>query len=271
MRLFDSHCHLDLAPLQDDCPGLLERACRAGVHGFLLPAVAPAQWETLSLWPQKHPKCHIALGIHPSALQTLETNSPHLLLEFLETLLPYACAVGECGLDKPLEKVVCLEKQVQWFSAQMLLAKKHALPLVIHCKGAYGLLLELLRQHAPFPAGFVLHSFGGSAELVEAFAKLGGYFSFSGNICRPHARKAVSALYQTPPERLLFETDSPFQSPFPFHRQTNEPAFLTTIVHKASELLKIPFEELACLSFLNAQRLFSFPASPPPSSLSVPL
>jgi TatD DNase family protein len=144
----------------------------------------------------------------------------------------------------------------------MLMAKKHALPLVIHCIGAYGILLELLKRHAPFPAGFVLHSFSGSAELVQAFAKLGGYFSYAGNICHPNARKTVLALQNTPLERLLFETDSPFQTPFPLHPQPNEPDFLKLIVQKASKLLGIPLEELAQLSSSNAQRLLSLPSPP---------
>lgn len=267
MRLFDSHCHLDLELLQTPCPILLERARKAGVQGFLVPSITPSQWEKLLGWPRLYPECCIALGLHPSALNALETNKP-ALLESLDALLPHACAVGECGLDKPLKEVVSLEKQAEWFSAQILLAKKHALPLVIHCKGAYGPLLELLERHAPFPAGFVLHSFGGSAESVEAFAKLGGYFSYSGNICRLEARKAVLALQNTPLGRLLFETDAPFQTPLPLWPRMNEPAFLKTIVQKASELLHIPFEELAEFSFLNAQHLFALSASPlSPSAL----
>jgi len=262
MRLFDSHCHLDSELFQEPPAVLLERAFNAGVHGFLVPAVFPEQWEKLSHWPQQHPACCVALGMHPSALKALKAHQQHGLLESLEALLPHARAVGECGLDKQLETVVDMATQAQWFSAQILVAKKHALPLLIHCKGAYGILLELLKQHAPFPEGFVLHSYGGPAALVEAFAKLGGYFSYSGNICRPNAKKAVLALQNTPRGRLLFETDAPFQSPFPFHLQLNEPAFLKLVVHKASELLGIPFEELAELSFLHAQHLFSWPASP---------
>jgi len=265
MRLFDSHCHLDSQLFQEPSSILLKRAQKASVCGFLVPAVFPEQWEKLSKWPQQHPECLVALGLHPFALKTLEANTPKALLQCLETLLPHACAVGECGLDKTFAKVVPLEKQAEWFLPQMLLAKKHALPFIIHCKDAYGLLLELLKPHAPFPAGFVLHSFSGSAELLEAFAKLGGYFSFSGNICRPHARKAVLALQKTPLERLLFETDAPFQNPFPLLHPTHEPAFLKHIVQRASELLKIPTETLADLSFLNAQRLFLRTASPPAS------
>jgi len=262
MRLFDSHCHLDSEFLKEPYPLLMERAFKAGVCGFLVPSVAPAQWEKLSHWPQQHPACCVALGMHPSALESLPATPQHALLASLEALLPHACAVGECGLDKPLEKTVPIPVQANWFAAQILLAKKYALPLVVHCVGAYGMLLDVLRHHAPFPAGFVLHSFGGSAESIQAFAKLGGYFSYSGNICHPHARKALLALQNTPRERLLFETDAPFQTPFPLLPGPNEPAFLLLILQKASALLKTPMEELAKLSFMNAQRLFSFPASP---------
>ncbi|MCL2179087.1 MAG: TatD family hydrolase [Proteobacteria bacterium] len=260
MRLFDSHCHLDSELLQEPCATLLERAHRVGVCEFLLPAVTPKQWPTLSCWPQQYPQCHVALGLHPSALPGLQTDQKYPLMQYLETLLPLACAVGECGLDKRLTKTVPMEKQIEWFSAQVLLAKKHGRPLVVHCQGAYGTLLELLSQYAPLPAGFVLHSFSGSLETLKAFSQLGGYFSYSGNICHPLAKKATTALQHTPLQRLLLETDSPFQSPLP--PQPNEPAFLTVVLQKASTLLSLPPEELAHLTTLNAQRLFSLPAPP---------
>jgi len=178
-------------------------------------------------------------------------------METLETLLPHACAIGECGLDKKLATTVAMQKQAACFAAQLLLAKKHGLPLVIHCQGAYGTLLELLSQHAPLPAGFVLHSFSGPPEMLKAFTLLGGYFSYSGNICRAYAKKSLNALKHTPLQRLLFETDSPFQSPL--YPLPNEPAFLKLVVEKASEFLGVPFAELAHLSSLNAQRLFGLP------------
>lgn len=51
-----------------------------------------------------------------------------------------------------------------------------------------------LRCMGPFPAGIILHSYMGSAEMVPEFAKLGSYFSFSGFLMSMEARKAKRIL-----------------------------------------------------------------------------
>lgn len=56
-----------------------------------------------------------------------------------------------------------------------------------------------LRRMGPFPAGIILHSYMGSAEMVPEFAKLGSYFSFSGFLMSMEARKAKRIL-----EKVIF-------------------------------------------------------------------
>lgn len=46
----------------------------------------------------------------------------------------------------------------------------------------------------PFPAGFILHSYLGSAEMVPEFFKLGAYFSFSGFLMSMEEKKAKKML-----------------------------------------------------------------------------
>jgi TatD DNase family protein len=46
----------------------------------------------------------------------------------------------------------------------------------------------------PFPAGIILHSYLGSAEMVPEFSKLGAYFSFSGFLMSLKANKAKKML-----------------------------------------------------------------------------
>jgi TatD DNase family protein len=70
---------------------------------------------------------------------------------------------------------------------------------------------DLLR-HAVRPAcGFLLHSYGGSRDLVRPLAALGAFFGFPGYFL--HARKARQrAAFQVVPwDRLLVETDAPDQ------------------------------------------------------------
>lgn len=46
----------------------------------------------------------------------------------------------------------------------------------------------------PFPAGVILHSYLGSAEMVPEFAKLGAYFSFSAFLMSMNEKKAKKML-----------------------------------------------------------------------------
>src|ERR1019366_5990338 len=91
------------------------------------------------------------------------------------------------------------------------IAAARNLPVSIHCLQAWGRLHELLRDH-PRPArGFVLHSFGGPAEMIPAFAKLGAYFSFPGYFLHERKPRQRETFRQVPPDRLLIETDAPDQ------------------------------------------------------------
>ena len=65
----------------------------------------------------------------------------------------------------------------------------------VHCVRAFGRLADLLRQEAPFPAGLVLHSWVGSAEMTSALAALPGvHFSISGHLTRIKVDKAAAML-----------------------------------------------------------------------------
>ena len=135
-------------------------------------------------------------------------------------------AIGEIGLDRwILERArpddsrlsglrrAPLAEQIEAFTWQLRFAAEHNLPVTIHCLDAWGALVDVLRN-GPLPArGFLLHAYGGSAELAREFADRGGYFSFNGYFLgeRQSARRAVFA--QLPAERLLVETDAPAMPP----------------------------------------------------------
>ncbi|KAI4350391.1 hypothetical protein L6164_004850 [Bauhinia variegata] len=66
-----------------------------------------------------------------------------------------------------------------------------------------------MKSMGPFPAGVILHSYLGSAEMVPEFSKLGAYFSFSGFTMSLKANKAKRMLKTVPSDRILLETDAP--------------------------------------------------------------
>ena len=87
--------------------------------------------------------------------------------------------------------------------------------------------------------------------------KRGGYISFSGSITRPNNRKAGPAICAVPEDRILIETDAPDIMPSTAEGDLNEPANLRLVLAKAAELRGISEEELASISFSNAERFFA--------------
>ena len=95
---------------------------------------------------------------------------------------------------------------------QLRLAAERNLPLSIHCLQAWGPLLDILRAEPRPACGFLLHSYGGAAELVAPLAELGAYFSLPGYFALERKTRQREAFRQVPADRLLIETDAPDQS-----------------------------------------------------------
>lgn len=106
-------------------------------------------------------------------------------------------------------KKIDFSEQIEVLRQQLELAKELNKPASVHCVRAFGDLLELMKFLGPFPAGVILHSYLGSAEMVHEFSKLGAYFSFSGFLMSQKANKAKKMLKMVPPDRILLETDAP--------------------------------------------------------------
>jgi len=130
--------------------------------------------------------------------------------------------VGEAGLDRwMLERArpddprlaglrrAPLDEQVTALRWQLALAAEHGWPVTLHCLDAWGPLLDVLRDGPRLPRGFLLHAYGGSAELAREFAALGAYFSFNGAFLEPRQATKRAVFAGLPAERLLVETDAP--------------------------------------------------------------
>ncbi|MBT6790209.1 MAG: TatD family hydrolase, partial [Verrucomicrobia bacterium] len=110
--------------------------------------------------------------------------------------------------------------------------------------------------------GFLLHSYGGPAEMVEPLAKLGAYFSFPGAFAHDRKTRQRDAFRQVPAERLLIETDAPDQAlpddrvAQPLSQAINHPANITAVYGAAAELLAQAPNDLAKRMEENFVRLF---------------
>ena len=256
--LIDTHCHLDVASFDADRDAVLARAWGAGVEGILVPAIGPDAWERLRAFPTRDRRVQVALGIHPQLLPELPEKGDGPSLERLDELLAAGgiVAVGECGLDGPSAPGAPMERQVRVLDAHARLARKHGLPLLVHCQRAHPVLDAWLARAELPEAGVVLHSYSGGPARVAGVVARGCHLSFAGPVSWLEARKPVEALRLTPRERILVETDAPDQAPAPHRGGRNEPAFLARIVEAVAAALGEPVEVTGALVAENARRLF---------------
>ena len=252
MNLFDCHNHIQDERLFPMISDVMERARNAGVVKMGVKGCCEADWPRVISVMETYEGIHPAFGLHPWFIGDRSTE----WLQTLEALLvqyPQA-SVGEIGIDHAMDERDDTDQE-SVFVAQLELAKRLNRPVSIHCRQAWGRLIELLDQFGDLPRGILIHCFGGSAEVAMELVKRGGYISFSGSITRPNNKKAGPAIRAVPDDRILIETDAPDILPATAKGHLNEPANLRLVLSKAAELRGIPEDVLAVLTFENATAL----------------
>ncbi|KAK3019410.1 hypothetical protein RJ639_004660 [Escallonia herrerae] len=208
MKLFDAHCHLQDPRIFKVAPQLIKTALNAGVVHFAVNGISEKDWNLVKEMSDDYPSIVPCFGLHPWFVAERTDSWLNSLKDFLRAT-PSA-AVGEIGLDKGFQgRKTDFKDQVEIFRQQLELAKELKRPASIHCVHAFGDLLQIMKATGPFPAGVILHSYLGSAEMVPEFTKLGAYFSFSGFLMSMKENKAKKMLKAVPSERILLETDAP--------------------------------------------------------------
>lgn len=208
MKLFDVHCHLQDPKIYNLAPQLIRTSLDSGVVHFAVNGVSEKDWDLVKQMGDSYPSVVPCFGIHPWYVTERTQGWFTKLRQYFDST-PSA-AVGEIGLDKGSHgKQIDFNDQVEVFKQQLELAKELKRPASVHCVRAFGDLLDVMKKAGPFPEGVILHSYLGSAEMVPEFAKLGGYFSFSGFLMSMKSQKAKKLLKAVSSDRILLETDAP--------------------------------------------------------------
>ena len=266
MKYYDAHNHL-----QDDRFGgrqseLLAACAQAGVVRMVVNGACEADWPQVLALARENLMVLPSFGYHPWYLRERTPDWQSNLKKFLDEI---PGAVGEIGLDR-WKPGLSYDGQETAFLVQLRLAAERNLPVSIHCLQAWGRLLELLQENPRPQCGFLLHSFGGSAGMIPAFAKLGAYFSFPGYFLRERKLRQRETFKLVPPACLLIETDAPDQ-PLPVElnqhpltgadgRSLNHPANLPAVYSGLAEFLGQKPESLAAQVEENFSRLFGVAA-----------
>lgn len=265
MSLIDTHAHLYWDSFKEDFDEMIQRALDAGISTIINVGVDIEKSQVAldqaknTKWPEGL-TVYSTIGIHPhEALQKdIEKDVEELEKIYLSNPTKVV-AVGECGLDFFSTSAgvgfdsseVFAQKKL--FQAQINLAKKLNLPLVVHCREAWDETLEMLGDQTA-----ILHCYSGLAQTTSYLLQATNFLvSFAANITYPKNEYLREAAKILPLDRILLETDSPFLAPQSKRGQRNEPSAVAEIAQLIADLKGISLEEVASQTTQNTKKVFN--------------
>jgi len=251
--IVETHCHLDYLET-DALTSVLDAAFDAGVERIVTISVSADNLNTVREIADSHEAIWCTQGIHPHEAGNwtpelgarVELGSEHARV----------VAIGEIGLDYYYDHAD-RNAQLEAFDAQLDLAARLNLPVVIHTREADDDTRSVLTNHSgSLSRKGVIHSFTSSLSLAEYCLNEGFMLGFNGITTFRNADNVIAVVDATPVERIVLETDAPYLTPAPYRGRPNAPCYLPFIAEKLAEIKALPVEEMLSHARDNSHRLF---------------
>lgn len=273
MRYVDTHCHLDSEVYERDLDVVVKHAREEGVAVITLGSDLASSRKAVAL-AEKYPDVvWAAVGLHPLKVPSDMTADDKLMDvgAFNELLKnPKVVAIGETGLDyhalngdvrdqmekKDIERARANQRKV--FGRFLGLSREHRLPLLLHCRDAHDVMLEMLETWDKASAGFdargVVHCFSGDWRDARRYFNLD--FSVSVTGIMSHGGHQEEIIKKTPANRLLVESDCPHMTRVPWAIRRNEPSYLPVVADAVAAMRGVAADQFAAETTANAMRVF---------------
>jgi TatD DNase family protein len=279
LRWLDSHCHLDAPEFDPDRTAVIQNAQSHGVAWCVMPAVQAKDFLSLQKLAQEFHQPY-ALGIHPLYVPQAQEKDLDFLAQCIEGALEKDAqglradtrlvALGEIGLDffvPALCEPAMREKQEFFYHAQLKMAHKFKLPVILHVRKSADELLKGLRRYVV--QGGIAHAFNGSFQQAQTFIEMGFALGFGGALTFDRALQLRRLATELPLSALVLETDAPDIPPHWLYKTQaqrkselglavqarNEPSELPRIGAVLAQLRGLSVSDIAAVTLANAQRV----------------
>ena len=256
--LIDSHCHIHFPELADDIPELLENMAAADVGAAVVVATDLDEAPTLAKLVDDHVNLYATVGVHPCS----DEGSRCSVRELVEVVNSHKkfVALGECGLDYFHQDPQSMQWQLRRLASHVKAAQETSLPLVIHTRDSIDDTLDALQDALRDGLQAVLHCFTGTMTQAQRALELGCMISFTGIVTFKSAADLLEIARQTPLDRLMVETDSPYLAPAPHRGGRNEPSYVSHIANAIAMAREVDAASFAEATTANARRFFNLPS-----------
>jgi TatD DNase family protein len=253
MFFTDTHTHLYAEEFDMDRNPMIQTAINAGVTRFFIPAIDSNYIQkAYQLEKDFSENIFLMAGLHPCYVKENFENELAIVEKQLSERKFFA--IGEIGIDLYWDKTT-LDIQKQAFRTQIQWAKKHKLPIVIHCREAFDEVFEVLESEKSDDLFGIFHCFTGTyQQALQAISYnlklgIGGVVTFKNG-------KIDQFLNQIAIENIVLETDSPYLAPNPYRGKRNESVYIVNIAEKISQIYQLPIHQIAEITTQNAKAVF---------------
>jgi TatD DNase family protein len=270
----ESHAHLTSKEFDADRDDVLRRAAEAGVSFIVSPGTDLEDSRRAVEIAEKYEGVFACVGFHPHEAGKADERSLRAMEEL--SLHPKVVGIGEIGLDYHDPAGVPRRVQQDALRAQLDIARRRDLPVVIHARDANGDTMDIIEQairenpswrsrtvipgsRSSVPKG-VFHCFSGDEALAWRVINLGFAISLPGVVTFKNAGLAAEVASGISAEHLLLETDSPYLAPVPFRGKRNEPMHIPLIAEKIASLQNLAVDDIARATSYGAFRMFGIGA-----------
>ena len=254
--MIDVHCHLEQPHYQEDRDEIIEK-CRKELNAVITSCAHPKDFElTLQLTQKFKGFVFCSMGLHPEYIKDIDERELEEYLRMIKQSKDKIVSIGEIGLDYfMIKEEKWQEKQRELFSRMLVLAKEIKKPVTIHIRDAFEDAIRILEDSNL--QKIHLHMFGGR-KFLRRVLENGWMISENTIILRSKNYKKI--VRDTPHERIMLETDSPWLSPLQLIqgiKSRNDPTSVRIVAEKIAEIKKVSFEEVDEITTQNAIRFFS--------------
>ncbi len=255
MELIDTHIHLDFDQYDPDRKELFARAHAASVNRMITIGAGGGIASTLRAisLAEENQFVWASVGVHPHdagheiSLKEIRSLAAH----------PKVVAIGETGLDF-FRDWSPIDRQREWFKAQIDISKELSKPLIIHSREAGEEAIATLIREGADAVGGVFHCYSEDAAFAKRLMEINFLISITGTVTFKKADKLRNIVKEIPLEQIMVETDGPYMAPEPYRGARSESAHVVEIARTIASIKEISFEEVCRVTTENAERLFRF-------------
>ncbi|NBL64907.1 YchF/TatD family DNA exonuclease [Flavobacterium sp. NST-5] len=253
MILTDTHSHIYSEEFSQDQDQMMQRAFDAGVQRIFVPAIDSNYAEAMFAIEKKYPEnVFLMMGLHPTYVK--ENFEEELAFVESELNRRKYFAVGEIGIDLFWDKTF-LKQQQEAFQRQIQLAKKHKLPINIHCRDAFDEVFEVLESEKAHDLFGIFHCFTGNFQQAQQAISYGMKLGIGG-VATFKNGKIDQFLSEIPIKNIVLETDSPYLAPIPHRGKRNESSYVKLVAEKLALIYNLPIEKIAAITTENSKEIF---------------